>query len=77
MMTREEFNALWAIGGLTCSPANACKYVHADVNYEGRSLWLNFDLYTEEEVYALGTEFFQQLKEKLSELDASRQGGIL
>lgn len=44
-------------------------YVRAEVQYNGSGLLLNFDLFTEEEVYAFGYDFFRQLKEKLSELD--------
>lgn len=68
-MTREEFNQIWGISGVQVSPPNAMKFVNATVPYQGGSLWLNFDLYTEEDVYALGADFFRQLKAKLDELD--------
>lgn len=68
-MTREEFKELWNVKELMLSPGNAAKYVKAEVEYKGSDLLLNFDLYTEDEVYAFGYDFFRQLKEKLPELD--------
>lgn len=69
-MTRKEFMVLWNIEEVKCSPSNAMAYVMAEVKYNDDDLLLNFDLFTENEVYALGYDFFKQLKEKLSELDA-------
>lgn len=68
-MTREEFKDLWNIEELMISPSNALEYVKAEVEYKGGKLLLNFDLYTEDEVYGFGYDFFKQLKERLPELD--------
>lgn len=68
-MTRKEFKDIWNIDELEISPSNATTYVRAEVKYKNDNLLLNFDLFTEDEVYALGYDFFRQLKEKISELD--------
>lgn len=68
-MTRDDFKKIWGIGDITIYPQNSMEYIHADVRYKDDSLFLNFDLYTEDEVYAYGCDFFKQLKSKLPELD--------
>ncbi|MCM1507751.1 MAG: hypothetical protein NC177_11550 [Ruminococcus flavefaciens] len=68
-MTRKEFKDIWNIDELAIAPSNAMNYVRAEVKYKDDNLLLNFDLFTEDEVYALGYDFFRQLKEKLSGLD--------
>ena len=68
-MTRDDFKEIWGISDITVSPPNSTKYVHADVNYKDDSLFLNFDLFTEDMVYAYDCDFFKQLKNKLPELD--------
>ena len=68
-MTRKEFKDIWNIDEIICSPSDAMTYVRAEVKYRDDNLLLNFDLFTEDEVYALGYDFFKQLKEKISELD--------
>lgn len=68
-MTREDFKALWNINELECSTGAAMKYVKAEVKYQDDDILLNFDLFTEDEVYASGYDFFRQLKDRLPELD--------
>ena len=72
-MTREEFLNLWNVSGLVVFPNERAIYASASVKahtrFKGHGLLLNFDLYTEEEVFDMGFDFFKQLKEKLPELD--------
>lgn len=68
-MTRDDFLKIWNIGSVQVSPPNAMTFVNAYPEIDGRQVWLNFDLYSEEDVYALGAAFFEQLREKLSELE--------
>ncbi len=68
-MTRDDFLKIWNIGSVQVSPPNAMTFVNAYPEIDGRQVRLNFDLYTEEEVYALGEDFFRQLKAKLPELE--------